>query len=105
MIVATFKTKNSVLNSVSITGHAEFADYGSDIVCAAVTSALQLCANGITQVLGVKAEVLVEENLVDLILPNRAPKKSVDFLEALLLHLQTLQEDYPNNITVQLSEV
>lgn len=105
MIQVTFKTKKNVLHSVSVTGHAEYDDHGKDIVCAAVTSALQLCANAITEVVEVPADIVVKENLVEIILPDRAPKKAIYFLEALLLHLDTLQQDYPNNVQVQLSEV
>ncbi len=50
MICARFFRKNGSLSSVAaISGHAGFADAGEDIVCASVSSAVQLVANGITE--------------------------------------------------------
>ena len=40
-----------------VTGHAGYAESGSDIVCAGVTTAVQLVANGITECAGIIAEV------------------------------------------------
>ena len=105
MIQATFEKSGDFFQSVTISGHAEYADFGQDIVCAAVTSALQLTANGITQVVGVDAAVLVEENKISVTLPDKAPVGASHFLSALHLHLKVLQQDYSDHITITLVEV
>ena len=66
MIKAKFFQKNGKLTGFEISGHAGFDLYGKDIVCASVSSAVQLTANGITEILGKKADVSVLDNLVSL---------------------------------------
>ena len=64
MIRVEFTKSGELLTSFSVSGHAGYDDYGHDIVCAPVTSAVQLTANGITEVLKLPAKVDVEENLI-----------------------------------------
>lgn len=47
MIQSIFKTKNGQIESVKVTGHAEFAEKGADIVCAAVSTAVIMTANAL----------------------------------------------------------
>ena len=104
MIRAEFFCSGSSLTGFSVSGHAGFADPGEDIVCASVSSAVQMAANGITEILALKAEVTVEENRVSLSL--KAPSKMGEaFLQALRLHLKLLSEDYPKTIILVNSEV
>ncbi|MBR5721970.1 MAG: ribosomal-processing cysteine protease Prp, partial [Clostridia bacterium] len=46
MIRIVFVEKDGRLNGFSVSGHAGYAPYGSNIVCSAVTSAVQLTVNG-----------------------------------------------------------
>ena len=103
MIRVEFTKSGELLTSFSVSGHAGYDDYGHDIVCASVTSAVQLTANGITEVL--KLPVDVEENLIRVTLPSRQREKGQPFLQALLLHLRLLAQDYEGTIQVNLSEV
>ena len=47
----------------------------------------------------------VEENLIRVTLPSRQREKGQPFLQALLLHLRLLAQDYEGTIQVNLSEV
>ncbi len=105
MIRVEFTKSGELLTSFSVSGHAGYDDYGHDIVCASVTSAVQLTANGITEVLKLSAKVDVEENLIRVTLPSRQREKGQPFLQALLLHLRLLAQDYEGTIQVNLSEV
>lgn len=105
MIRVEFTKSGELLTSFSVSGHAGYDDYGHDIVCASVTSAVQLTANGITEVLGLSAKVDVEENLIRVTLPRQQREKGQPFLQALLLHLRLLAQDYEGTIQVNLSEV
>ena len=105
MIRLEFTKSGELLTSFSVSGHAGYDDYGHDIVCASVTSAVQLTANGITEVLGLSAKVDVEENLIRVTLPRQQREKGQPFLQALLLHLRLLAQDYEGTIQVNLSEV
>ena len=105
MIRVEFTKSGELLTSFSVSGHAGYDDYGHDIVCASVTSAVQLTANGITEVLELPAKVDVEENLIRVTLPRQQREKGQPFLQALLLHLRLLAQDYEGTIQVNLSEV
>ena len=85
---------------VRISGHAEFAAHGEDIVCAAVTSAFQLCANGITEILRVDAQVSIGGDTASIALPDNSGLAAEAFLSALKLHLTILGEQYPENIEI-----
>lgn len=105
MISARFFKSEGRLTGFAVSGHAGYDDYGHDIVCASVTSAVQMAANGITEVLKLGAQVDVGENEIKMTLDRADAKKGQAFLQALLLHLNLLSEDYEGTIQVNLSEV
>lgn len=104
MITARFLGTAEAPRSVEISGHAGYAAHGQDIVCASVTSAVQLTANGISEILGEKAEIAVLEDLIS-ITPEEPSSAATAFLRALQLHLQLLSEEFPGTITLKTSEV
>ena len=105
MIRADFTQTEGKLIAFSLRGHAGYDDFGKDIVCASVTSAVQLTANAITEVLKVKADVQVLDNQIRLTLPKNPPQEALHFMDALMLHLEILAEDYEGTIKVKVSEV
>ena len=100
MIRAAFESQNGTIFRCSISGHAEFADAGQDIVCAAVSSAVQLSANLITETFQEQADVSAENNLIRINLKHPETGNGSLVLDALLLHLQYLSEDYPQTIRI-----
>ncbi len=101
MITARFAQKDGRFCSFMVSGHSGYAESGSDIVCAAVSSAVQLTANAITEVAGIKAMVKVNEDNISLTLPNGCESDACELLiSALYLHLTLLAEDYKDAIQV-----
>lgn len=47
MITVTVKKNNSIIKEITVKGHANFADYGNDIVCAATSSIIITSINGL----------------------------------------------------------
>lgn len=105
MIEAEFFHKDGGMLGFQVSGHAGFDRCGRDIVCASVSSAVQLIANGITEILKGEAQVSVEDNLVRLLLKDGRCEGADAFLKALKLHLQLLSEDYPGTIHISCVEV
>ena len=105
MIQADFKKTEGAFSSFCLSGHAGYGDYGEDIVCASVTSAVQLTTNALTEVFHIPAKVTVLENTIKLVLPGKTQAAAPLLLEALWLHLTVLSEDYPGTIKVNISEV
>ena len=103
MIQAVFERKNGRLCAVSVTGHAEYADAGEDIVCAAVSSAVQYATILITESFGEEDEEFAEDNLLTVRL--KSPGQGSRILDGLRQHLQFLSEDYPGTIQIQITEV
>ena len=105
MIRAEFFSQAGRLTGFTVSGHAGYADAGEDIVCAAVSSAVQLTANGITEVLGMKARVTAKGDTVSLKMDSLPSEDGEAFLKALRLHLEVLAEDYPKNVKLTCTEV
>lgn len=106
MIKATFTKHNDMFTSFEVTGHAEFAEFGNDIVCAGVSSAVQMCANGITDVLYYPAKVVCEQNLISVSLSIDDINSVCEILIAcLFLQLTNISESYEGTINIVLSEV
>jgi uncharacterized protein YsxB (DUF464 family) len=100
MILVEFTGAGDALSGVNLTGHADYADAGEDIVCAAVTSAVQMTANGITEILKIPLPLTVEENLISFTLPQEVDTTARAFLLALRLHLEILSQQYENTIAI-----
>lgn len=106
MIQANFVVSDGKTVGFSVGGHALFDVYGKDIVCAAVSSAVQMTVNGITEILHQRADVQVVENQISLILqPPYANHAALSMIEAFRLHIQLLSEDYLETIEITISEV
>lgn len=103
MILAHFYKSDGRYTGFSVSGHAGYADSGADIVCASVSSAVQLTANAVTEVLCLPATVEAADGTVRLMLTGQADILTAQpFLEALRLHLRLLAEDFEQ--TIELSE-
>ena len=85
-------------------GHSGYAETGSDIVCAAVTSAIRMTECAVNDVLGLEASVKVREDSVSLRLPGGLSQSNEStcqtLLTALMLYLTELHEEYPQHILV-----
>lgn len=89
-----------------ITGHAAYGEAGSDIVCAAVSSAAYMAANMITEVLGVNPLALRADDGDMLVrVENRDIRTCRDIFAALKIHFINLEEQYAEYICVSYMEV
>ncbi len=98
---------NGELVGFRITGHSGFAEGGSDIVCASISSVAYMVANTITEIIKVSAEIDVDENNGDMLL--RVFQKDAtacrDVLQGFKLHMLALEEQYSNYMIVNNTEV
>ena len=103
MIRSQFKKSDGKFVSFSVSGHAGYDDKGFDIVCAGVSSAVMLVCNSITEVFKIKADISAEDNEISLKIPKS--REGSALIESLAIHLRAMSEDYPENISVTVSEV
>ena len=85
-------------------GHSGYAEEGSDIVCAAVSTAVKLAECTINDVLGAKAKVRVkdEQARITLTLPVSCDEEDAvqAVLAGMMLTLCNMRDDYPDYIEV-----
>ena len=105
MITASFDISEGWIIGFTVTGHADYSEAGSDIICAAVSSAVYMTANTITEILGINAKIDEEEGFLKLSLTQNDAENSCVLLDGLRLHLSALAENYKDYISIQISEV
>jgi uncharacterized protein YsxB (DUF464 family) len=107
MIIAEFFKEGESLVGFEVSGHADYAEFGEDIVCASVSSAVLLVCNTITECYHADAIVSVDDNDgIALRLANTSPESySSRLLDGLKLHLVILSEDFPKRINIKITEV
>ena len=96
-----FLADESKLYGFEISGHSSVNcdDEIGKIVCSAVSSAAYMAANTVTEIIGDKAEVLVDDAKMFFSVKNPS-EKTVAVLEGLKLHLSELSNQYSNNIKI-----
>jgi len=104
MIRAEFCESKGFLSGFKISGHAGYADSGQDIVCAAVSSAVSLAANIITDGFYSDAEAYEKDGAIVLNVDN-PDEKTQAVLSMLKMQLEIILEEFPKTIKITISEV
>ena len=106
MTTVTFHSEGSRLVSFEVKGHSGYAEAGSDIVCAAVSSAAYLTVNTLTDVCRVTPLSLrVGEGEMFFRIEPKDEPRCRDLLQGFKLHLQSLEEQYPSALRVAYMEI
>lgn len=106
MTTITFHTEGSRIVGFDSKGHSGYAPEGTDIVCAAVTSAIRVVECTVNDVMGLAAAVKVSEQdaKISLRLPGGLSASAESTCQALLtglmLYLSQLHDEYPQHIEV-----
>lgn len=110
MISIKVFSDQAVIKSIEMTGHAQYADPGYDIVCAAVSSQVISVENSLEQLLDIHCQVEVDEDqggYLKLILPTIKDsaifEKAQFLLQHLVFALSVIQDNYPD--FVKLSKI
>lgn len=85
-----------------ICGHSMTAPCGKDIVCAAVSSAVMMTVNTLTEIMGEGVKVTAGENEIEVTGCTDPCGRKV--IEGLKLHLSLLSGDHPQAIRVKTEE-
>lgn len=93
---------DDLISSVEISGHAGYADEGEDIVCAAITSAIQLAHILLEDIHDLVIDTIVEQEgaYIRVSLPDDAREAGQDVMQALHMHYLEMQESYAEFIEV-----
>lgn len=108
MIKVTFNALQERITSFTMSGHADFAKKGSDIVCAGASTVSFGIVNAIMSLTDVEPEIELGEGggYLSCVIPENVSKESQEkiqlLLNALLVSLQTLERDYGKYIKITL---
>lgn len=100
-LTVLFYKSGDYFTGFEASGHAGYGAAGNDIACAAVSSAVMLVCNTITDFFREDAEVSVEENRITLKLGGAADSSSQRLLQSFYEHMKTVNEDFPK-VTVKI---
>ena len=107
---AVFEQQDGLYVSAAVSGHAEY-ESGSEegmILCAAVSSAMQLTCNTLTECFGAAVSITENpasdaQNLLSFRLDSPDSVQS-ELLHGLPIHLQALSEDFEGLMTVKVKQ-
>ena len=86
-------------DSITISGHANYDDYGKDIVCAAVSATVITTVNGILSIDKSSIEVIENGKVeIKILKDNEIVNKLINNMINLLTELQ---KDYKDNIDIR----
>ena len=86
-------------NIITISGHANSAEYGKDIVCASVSSIIYTTINALKKIQ--ESSLEVEDN-ASMIIKVLTDDEIVNALvENMMELLKSIEEDYPKNLCVK----
>lgn len=107
MVHVKFSTSKGKFVGVECEGHAEYADAGDDIVCAALSSVVQTAVLGIMRLIGVNIGYEVDEKrgYLKAILPKQlSPEEEHDadlILRTAYLGVSDLYENFSDFISLE----
>ncbi len=102
MILAKFlSTEDKTIFGFEINGHSGYAETGSDIVCASISSCAYMVANTVTDVYHIDAEIETQNGFLRFLVPIAKANELQPLFEGFRLHLNELSKDYRKYLKVK----
>lgn len=109
MITVTLLTEHGQPVGFTCRGHADYADFGSDIVCSAVSAVAETAVIGITEVANITAGVSVSDGDLHCIVEKDATRKQLEdaalIMKTMIAGLSAIDKAYPNTLKITDREV
>ncbi len=100
MIQVKVKKYQEQIQEITITGHANYDEYGKDIVCSSVSSIVITTVNGISELNPNYLEILEEKNKM-IIQIKEEDEIGMKLIQNMISLLEELSKSYPKNIIVK----
>lgn len=101
MIRVEFIYKAGLIKGFCLSDHAEYDEYGMDIVCSAVTSNSIAVINSLEELVKVEFEkVEANEGIIECLVEDSFLETSQLLFKHLKLALEVIASDYPDNIKI-----
>lgn len=96
MIKVNLIEKNGVISSLEVTGHADYAEHGQDLVCAAVSAIVTGGFNAFNDNDFLTCSLEEGYARVEVI-----SQRGLDILDTIIVQLKTIAISYPNYIKIK----
>ena len=93
--------KNGNILGYKASGHSGYSEQGSDIICSAISTSLQMTLIGIQEVLKLKVDFKINDGFLDVDLKNISQNKLTltnILTESMAIFLKELTKQYPKYI-------
>ncbi|AKU80133.1 ribosomal-processing cysteine protease Prp [Spiroplasma turonicum] len=100
MIIAEFVYVDKTINNFNVRGHANFDNYGKDIVCSAVTGIVSGALNAFDSLYNDCFKIDVKTNKISVNILKNTKEVSI-LLNFLLIQLETISTQYPENFIIK----
>lgn len=107
MIKITIIKKGENLIAIEATGHSGYAEAGSDIICSAVSTLIQNCEKGLSELLKIEHEFNLDETIPHIYiggcenLSKTVMHDAQILLRSTYLGLRDLADSYPKFISIK----
>lgn len=98
MINITVIKSNSNIITIEATGHSGYAESGQDIVCSAVSTLTQALINGLVEVVKIKPDYIIDEDVphLSVSLPKNLSEQEFKYAQVLMCSTYLALKDIAN---------
>ena len=104
MITITIRKEKDKVVAFSVTGHAEYADEGQDIVCSAVSALTINTVNSIEQLTSDRICTAQSDGELHAEMLGTVSPEAHLLLQSMYLGLQSVAEQYPGHVKIIVTE-
>ena len=104
MTKITIFKKNGKICEYQIKGHSGYAEEGSDIVCAGVSTAGQMALVGLKEVLKLDVEFDIKDAYLHVVLKDFQNDEAQAILSAMEKTLEDIAKNYDKNVRMEVRE-
>lgn len=95
-----FRNQSKIISGFSVTGHADTAPHGYDIVCAAVSALTQSAILGLERYLGREIELDIKSGMLRLHLLSKPDDSTSAIMETMLLGLSEIAKQHSRSVRI-----
>lgn len=84
---------------ITVSGHAEYAEPGKDIVCAAISTLTQVLIASVEELTAAKIKTAQTSGYMEIVIEESTERAQV-LLDSFLLGCRMIADQYPDNVRV-----
>ncbi len=98
--VVTMRSAAGTYEGFTVTGHADYAAAGEDIVCAAVSAVTMTASVGLRDIIGCPGIYETEEGRLTVRLANEPTAETQAIIRTMLAGLREIETQYPQYLNI-----